>query len=150
MNLNCGCVLKYFVLVYSGLCWVLNKICRFKCGNNNKSETALKKNSVLGLGSYQNRSKKCTFGLGCTQNRGQKVIEFFFFKKEAHMASGASKTEAKRVSKKPIWPRVYLKPRPKGYQIKKKKKKPIWPRVERKTEAEGDSMASVLNRGKKL
>ena len=32
----------------------------------------------------------------------------------------------------------------------KKKKKPIWPRVERKTEAEGDSMASVLNRGKKL
>ena len=30
------------------------------------------------------------------------------------MASGASKTEAKRVSKKPIWPRVYPKPRLKG------------------------------------
>jgi len=43
MNLNCRCVLKYYVLVYSGLCWVLNKICRFKCGNNTKSETASKK-----------------------------------------------------------------------------------------------------------
>ena len=97
MNLNCRCVLKYYVLVYSGLCWVLNKICRFKCGNNTKSETALKKNSVLGLGSYQNRSKKRTFGLGCNQNRGQKGIEFKK-KEEAHMASGAPKTEAKKGS----------------------------------------------------
>jgi len=27
----------------SGLCWVLNKICRFKCGNNIKTKTVLKK-----------------------------------------------------------------------------------------------------------
>jgi len=48
-------------------------------------------------------------------------------KKEAHMASGASKTEAKRVSKKALMASGVPK-----------------------TEAEGDSMASVLNRGKKL
>ena len=146
MNLNCGCVLKYFVLVYSGLCWVLNKICRFKCGNNTKTETAFKKkNRALGLGSYQKRSKKGAFGLGCSQNRGQKGIEF-------------------KKKKKPIWPRVQQKPRPKGYRICFfLKKRPIWPRVQSKPrqkagsmasgavkiEAEGPSMASVLNRGQK-
>ena len=105
MNLNCGCVIKYFVPVYSGMCWVLNKIYKFKCGNNTKTETALKKYSILGLGSYQNRSKKGTFGLGCNQNRGQKGIKF---KKEKH-----------------IWPRVQGKPRPKGDRIYKKKKKEV-------------------------
>jgi len=118
MNSNCWCVIKYSVLVYSGLCWVLNKICRFKCGNNTKTETALKKNSILGLGSYQNRSKKHTFGLGCNPNRGQKGIELK--KREAHMASGAAKIEVKKgiefikKRKKHIWPRVEPKPRPKG------------------------------------
>ena len=122
MNLNCGCVLKYFVLVYSGLCWVMNKICRFKCGNNTKIETAFKKNSILGLGSYQNRSKKRAFGLGCNQNRGQKGIEF-------------------KKKKKPIWPRVQRKLRPKGR---------VYGLGFHWTEVEGASMASVLNRGQKL
>jgi len=40
------------------------------------------------------------------------------------LASGTNKTEAKRVSnlkkKKPIWPRVQRKPRPKGIEFKKK------------------------------
>jgi len=53
----CNCILNefelwmcykifYFGLVYSGLCWVLNKICRFKCENNTKTETALKKHHI--------------------------------------------------------------------------------------------------------
>jgi len=71
MNLNCGCIIKYLVLLYSGLCWVLNKICRFKYGNNTKTEIAFKKNNILGLGSYQNRGKKVTYGLGYYSNRGK-------------------------------------------------------------------------------
>jgi len=67
-------------------------------------------------------------------------------KKKAHMASGATKTEAKRVSnlkekKKPIWPRVQLKPRQKAGSMASGAVK---------TEAEGASMASILNRGQKL
>jgi len=61
----------------SGLCWVLNKICRFKCVNNTKIETVFRKNTILGLGSYQNRGKKAICGLGSNQNRGQKMIKFF-------------------------------------------------------------------------
>ena len=110
MNLNYGCVIKYYVLIYSGLCWVLNKICRFKCGNNTKTETAFKKNSILGLGSYQNRSKKRAFGLGCNQNRGQKGIEFFF-KKKSPYGLGCSENRGKRQG---LWPRVQWKPRQKG------------------------------------
>ena len=45
----CICILNEFELwmcykiFYPGLCWVLNKICRFKCANNTKIEIALKK-----------------------------------------------------------------------------------------------------------
>ena len=53
----CNCILNefelwmcykifYFGLVYSGLCWVLNKICRFKCENNTKTKIALKKHHI--------------------------------------------------------------------------------------------------------
>ena len=123
MNLNCGCVLKYFVLVYSGLCWVLNKICRFKCGNNTKTETAFKKKQSIRPRFIPETKQK-----GC------------------------------------FWPRVQPEPRPKGYRICFfLKKRPIWPRVQSKPrqkagsmasgavkiEAEGPSMASVLNRGQK-
>jgi len=45
----CNCLLNEFELwmcykiFCSGLCWVLNKICRFKCGNNTKTETVWNK-----------------------------------------------------------------------------------------------------------
>ena len=116
MNLNCRCVLKYYVLLYSGLCWVLNKICRFKCGNNTKSETAFKKKTayqasvhtkteaksvLLASGATKteakrisNFKKKSTYGLGCSENQGHKGTEFIKIK--AHMASGGTKTKAKR------------------------------------------------------
>ena len=96
MNLNCGCVIKYYVLVYFGLCWVLNKICRFKCGNNTKTETALKKHHIRSR-FIPEPKQKAHIWPRVNQNRGQKGIEFKK-KEEAHMASGAPKTEAKKGS----------------------------------------------------
>ena len=67
--------------------------------------------------------------------------------KTAPMASVAAKTEAKRVlefkkkkEKRPIWPRVQSKPRQKAGSMASGAVK---------IEAEGPSMASVLNRGQK-
>ena len=105
MNFNCGCVIKYSVLVYSGMCLVLNKICRFKCGNNTKTETALKKTPY------------------------QASVHIRTEAKSTHMASAGTKTKAKRRSnfkkkienKKHIWPQVEPKLRPKGDRIKKMK-----------------------------
>jgi len=74
----CNCLLNEFELwmcykiFCSGLCWVLNKICRYKCENNTKTETALKKNTILGLDSYQNRGKMPTYDLGQTKTEAKR------------------------------------------------------------------------------
>jgi len=52
----------------SSLCWSVKKICRFKCGNHNKTKNLFKKNSRIGLGSYQDRSKNGVYGLGSYYN----------------------------------------------------------------------------------
>ena len=118
MNLNCGCALKYSVLVYSGLCWVLNKICRFKCGNNNKSETALKKQRIRPRFIPEPKQKANFWPRVQPKPRPKRVSNLE--KKKAHMASGAPKTEAKRVSNLKKEKRSsyglgwHRKPRPKG------------------------------------
>jgi len=61
----------------SGLCWSMKKICRFKCGNNNKTENLFKNNSRIGLGSYQDRSKRGVYGLSSYYNQGQRLCEIF-------------------------------------------------------------------------
>jgi len=43
---------------------------------------------------YQILKKKSPYGLGCSENRGQRVSNL---KKKTHMASGGTKTEAKRL-----------------------------------------------------
>ena len=64
-------------ILCSGLCWSVKKIYMFKCENHNKTENLFKNNNRIGLGSYQNRSKKVVYGFGSYHNRGQRLCEFF-------------------------------------------------------------------------
>jgi len=92
-----------------------------------KGDRIFLKKSTCALKCNQNRDqkgiefkkkKRSTYGLGCNQNRGQKGAEFIKKKKEAHMASGVTKTEAKRPDsmasgstesrqKRALWLRVF-------------------------------------------
>jgi len=66
MYLDCG-YFNYLLNVFglwmfekifcSGLCWSVKIICRFKCGNYNKTYNLFKKNGRIGLGSPRPKPK---------------------------------------------------------------------------------------------
>jgi len=103
MNLNCGCVIKYFVLLYFGMCSVLNKICRFKCGNNTKTETTLKKQHIRPRFIPEPRQKRDIWSRVLPKSKPKSDIW--------------PRVLPKPKPKSDIWPWVILKPRPKREQI---------------------------------
>ena len=125
MNLNCRCVLKYFVLVYSGMCWVLNKICRFKCGNNNKSETTLKKTAYQASVHTRTEAKSVLLASGATKTEAKRLSNFFFFKKRSPYGLGCIQNRGQKgIEKSPYGLGCTQNRGQRGIKFKKKKRSP--------------------------
>jgi len=113
----------------------------------NQNRNCNKKNSILGLDSYQNRSKKRTFGLGYNQNWGQKEIEF---KKKRRRSTYGLRCSENRGQKGTEFIKKKRSTYGLGWNQNWGQKAGLYGLGFHWTEAEGGFMASVRNRGQKL